>query len=64
MWKSNATISGITYLPQSPNFTVGPTFQLNLPFHLRLELDAMVRPASFKVSSLFANTSATQWRFL
>jgi hypothetical protein len=61
--ENSTTISGISYLPKSPNFTVGPTFQLNLPFHLRLELDALVRPANFKVSSLVSNTSATEWRF-
>lgn len=61
--EDNATINGIKYVPQSPNFTVGGSFQLNLPVHLRLELDAMVRPASFKVSDLSTNTSATQWSF-
>jgi hypothetical protein len=57
------TVSGISYLPKSTHFTVGPTFQVNLPFHLRLELDALVRPANFKVSTLISNTSATEWRF-
>jgi len=61
--ESTTTISGISYLPKSPHFTVGPTFQLNLPFHLRLEFDALARPASFRVSSLLSNTSATEWRF-
>jgi len=55
------TISGISYIPKNPYFTVGGSFQLNLPYHLRLELDALVRPASFKVSDLTSNTSATQW---
>ncbi len=61
--EATTTISGITYLPESPNFTLGGTFQLNLPVHLRLEVDALVRPASFKVSNLLSNTSATEWRF-
>jgi len=61
--EDNATINGIKYVPQSQNFIVGGSFQLNLPFHLRLELDAMARPASFKISNLAANTSATQWSF-
>ena len=61
--ESTTTISGISYLPKSPNFALGGSFQLNLPFHLRLELDALVRPASFKVSSLATNTSAMEWRF-
>lgn len=61
--EATTTISGISYLPQSPHFTLGATFQVNLPFHLRLEGDALVRPASFKVSNLVSNTSATEWRF-
>ena len=36
---------------------------MNLPFHLRVEFDALVRPANFRVSSLVNNTSATEWRF-
>jgi len=61
--ESTTTISGIQYLPKSPHFAIGGTFQLNLPFHLRLELDALMRPASFKVSNLLNNTTATEWRF-
>jgi len=61
--EKTTTISGISYLPQSPKFTVGGSFQLNLPLRLRLELDALARPASFKVSTLASNTSATQWSF-
>ena len=61
--EANTTVQGITALPKSPHFTVGPTVQLNLPFHLRLELDALVRPASFQLSSLVGNTTATEWRF-
>jgi len=61
--ESTTTVSGISILPKSPNFTVGPTFQLNLPLHLRVEFDALIRPASFQVSNLIANTNATEWRF-
>jgi hypothetical protein len=61
--ESTTTISGISYLPKSPDFTVGPTVQLNLPFHLRLEFDALFRPANFRVSTLLTNTSASEWRF-
>jgi hypothetical protein len=61
--ETTTTISGISYLPKSPNFTVGPTFQLNLPLHFRVEFDALIRPADFKVSNLVANTNATEWRF-
>src|SRR5580704_1960017 len=61
--EKTTTISGISYSPKNPYFTVGGSFQLNLPARLRLELDALVRPASFKVSDLVSNTSATQWSF-
>jgi len=61
--ENSTTINGISYLPKSPYFTAGGVFQLNLPFHLRVELDALVRPAAFRVSNLTANTSATEWRF-
>lgn len=61
--EATTTVSGISYLPKSPKFTVGPTFQLNLPFHFRVEFDALVRPANFQVSNLIANTNATEWRF-
>jgi hypothetical protein len=57
------TINGIEYLPQSPNFTFGGSFQLNLPFRLRLELDALARRASFSASNLVNNVNSTEWRF-
>jgi hypothetical protein len=61
--ESTTTIAGISYLPKSPNFALGGSFQVNLPLHLRLELDAIARPASFRVSTLTSNTTATEWRF-
>jgi hypothetical protein len=61
--ETTTTISGIAYLPKGPNFTVGPTVQVNLPFHFRVEFDALARPTSFHVSNLIGNTSATEWRF-
>lgn len=61
--ESTTTIGGVAALPKSPHFTVGPTVQLNLPFHLRLEFDALARPADFHLSTLVGNTSATEWRF-
>ena len=61
--EKNTTISGISYLSKSPNFTVGGGVQVNLPVHLRLEFDALTRPASFKASNLPTNTTSTQWRF-
>jgi hypothetical protein len=61
--ENTTTVNGISFLPKSANFTVGPTVQLNLPFRLRLEFDALVRPATFRASDLVSNTSATEWRF-
>lgn len=60
---STTTIDGITYLPKGPNFVLGPSVQVSLPFHFRVEFDALARPSSFHVSNLIGNTSATQWRF-
>jgi hypothetical protein len=59
----NATIGGVSYLPKSPKFLVGGGVQLNLPLHLRLELDALARGASFRASNLTSDTNATEWRF-
>ncbi len=61
--ESNVTVGTVSYIPKSPKFVVGGSFQLNLPFRLRLELDALARPASFRVSNLVSDTSATEWRF-
>lgn len=61
--ETTTTISGVSYLAKSPNFTVGPALQVNLPLHLRFEFDALVRPASFRASNLLTNTDAMQWRF-
>jgi len=55
----------------SANFTVGPTFQVNLPLSLRFEVNALYRPYSFLAtpipfrSSLSVPTtvSASEWRF-
>src|SRR6185503_10670780 len=43
----NTTVSGISYVAKSPKFVVGGGLQLNLPLHLRLELDALGVGASF-----------------
>jgi len=61
--ETTTTINSVSYLAKSPNFTLGPALQVNLPLHLRFEFDALVRPANFKVSNLAADTTATQWRF-
>src|SRR6185437_11908364 len=63
--ENTTTISGIEYLPSGPNFTVGPTVQINLPLHLQVEFDAIARPTAFQVSKVIgtSKTSATEWRF-
>jgi hypothetical protein len=64
--------NNITFVSKSNNFTVGPTFQVNLPLSLRLEVDALYRPYSYTATITpppFAaavapiNVSASQWRF-
>ena len=58
--------------PKSTNFTIGPSFQVNLPLNLRLEVDALYRPYSFTGTSgppqFPANpapttVSANEWTF-
>jgi hypothetical protein len=61
--EQNATIAGVSYIAKSPKFTVGAGIQVNLPLHLRIELDALARGASFRASNLLADTNATEWRF-
>jgi hypothetical protein len=62
--------NNLAFVPTSTNFTVGPSFQVNLPLSLRIEIDALYRPYSFAVSgstlpplSTAGNLSASQWRF-
>ena len=59
-----------SYFSKSSNFTVGPSFQINLPLSLRFEVDALYRPYSFSAvpTSGSATTtsytaSASEWRF-
>jgi len=58
--------------PKSTNLTIGPSFQVNLPLNLRLEVDALYRPYSFTGSSgppMFpvnpapTTVSANEWTF-
>src|SRR5215831_8434445 len=61
-----ATDNGVTFSPTSLKYTVGGAFQLNLPFRLRVEVDALYRPASFNFTSLtgtVGETTASEWRF-
>ncbi len=61
---SSKTLNGgVQYDPQSLHFTVGGAFQLDLPFQIRLEIDALYRPASFSVSSQTNDVTAAHWRF-
>lgn len=62
---NNATVSGVQSVARSVNFTIGPALQVNLPAHLRIEVDVLFRPYSFNLTSpgLTAAVSAQQWRF-
>jgi hypothetical protein len=61
----------LAFIPKSTNFTIGPSFQINLPLNLRIEVDALYRPYSFtatppliaNLESSPVNVSATQWSF-
>jgi hypothetical protein len=60
---SAKNISGIQYDPQSIHLTLGGAFQLDLPFRLRFEMDALYRPASFKASNVVGDITAANWKF-
>jgi hypothetical protein len=75
---NSVTQNSVSYVANSTNFTVGPTFQVNLPLSLRFEVDALYRPYSFsvlplsvvivgpnisQVSAAPATASASEWRF-
>jgi hypothetical protein len=53
------------FVSKSTNFTVGPSFQVNLPLSFRVEVDALYRPYSFSASELLGafNVSGTEWTF-
>jgi hypothetical protein len=61
----------LTLLPKSTNFIVGPSFQVNLPLSLRIEVDALYRPYSFLatqtasgfINPVNLNVSANDWNF-
>jgi hypothetical protein len=64
--------NNLAFLPKSTNFTGGPSFQVNLPLSLRLEVDALYRPYSFTASPVAVlpgftsspiNVSGRQWSF-
>lgn len=61
--------NNLSFIPKSTNFTVGPSFQINLPLSLRIEVDALYRPYSFTASAStllstgVVNVSANEWTF-
>jgi Outer membrane protein beta-barrel domain len=64
--------NNLSFVSNSTNFRVGPTFQVNLPLSLRIEVDALYRPYSFTatstVTSPFAaiapvHVSGDEWTF-
>jgi hypothetical protein len=69
----SSVIGAVRSIPKSNNFTVGPAFQVGLPLHLRIEVDALFRPydldlevattspASIRPISLAVR--GQQWRF-
>lgn len=67
------THNSFDYISKSTNYTVGPSFQINLPLNLRFEFDALYRPYNFvgtsTISAPFAtapapsDVSANQWAF-
>ena len=62
---NNSTASGLQAIAKSTNFTIGPSLQVGLPAHLRIEVDALSRPYSFNLVSKGPNVdvSANQFRF-
>src|SRR5579863_2854819 len=51
--------NNLSFVSKSTNFTIGPSFQVNLPLSLRLEVDALYRPYSFTATSTVSNPFAT-----
>jgi len=62
----DSIVGAVQSIPKSNNFTVGPAFQVNLPFRLRIEVDALFRP--YDLDLVFSPTNTIQvrgqqWRF-
>ena len=65
--------NNFAFVPTSTNFTVGPSFQVNLPLSFRIEADALYRPYGFTATSTVpapfatsvrpANVSGSEWKF-
>jgi hypothetical protein len=69
---STTSADFLNVTPKSTNFTIGPSFQVNLPLNLRLEVDALYRPYSFTgtsgpptfpVNPVPTTVSGTEWTF-
>ena len=64
----NTVIGGLSSIPKSSNFTVGPVLQVSLPAGFRVEVDALFRPYRFDFESfpfrpVTTQVRARQWRF-
>jgi opacity protein-like surface antigen len=65
--------NNFAFVSTSTNFTVGPSFQVNLPLSFRIEVDALYRPYGFTATSTVpapfatsvrpANVSGSEWTF-
>src|SRR5580658_4644028 len=65
--------NNFSFVSTSTNFTVGPSFQVNLPMSFRIEADALYRPCGFTATSTVpppfatsvrpANVSGSDWTF-
>lgn len=63
---NGASAGNFAAVANSGNFTVGPSFRVNLPVSLRVEVDALYRPYGFTFQGSQGSTypvSAQQWRF-
>ena len=60
---SSQSIGGVQYNPKSPHITVGGSFRLDLPFQLRLEVDALYRAAGYSASNAAKIATASDWKF-
>ena len=58
-------VNGLQSIEKSTNFTVGPALQVNLPFSLRVEVDALFRPYHITITGLNVSDdiNAQQWSF-
>jgi hypothetical protein len=64
--------NNVAFVSNSTNFTIGPSFQVNLPLSLRIEVDALYRPYGFNATSTVtapflairpSHVTGTEWTF-